>query len=196
MKKSILILILLLTLMLSSSCKFGKKDENTGHDVFALYAKKGSYHAELTYEYYDKQGYAGKTTGNEDYDYTNDITYRNLDGFTGRQKVYVTYDYVYEYDFSSQVWQRSVVSHEDTNSFHGWGDKNNYDFKDGKYVLKKSIDVGQIDFYELYIEGDYLVNRRKVNYGDIWAIITKKYIVLNDDGYVITLPQKYVDKEK
>ena len=138
------------------------------------------------------------------YDKDNKIDYSVSDGVEGKYKQYYSTTHMYTYNYSKNIWEREPIGEGiDNSGFKGWKDKNNYDFYNekttncpyGYYKLKSHIDIGQSDYYKVYLNSkDQLEIVEKTIFSDRVYISTRTYVETNVQNMNLKLPTSYVDK--
>lgn len=189
MKKIYLLFFIILTCLVTSC--LGRKDP------FRLMKKLGNFHTEETYTlYYDDGEYIGKQIGDTYYDVENDISYTVSSGVLGSKKEYTTDKYYFSYDFAKEIWYREIKEYnsESDSTKIDYFDKNNYDYSNGVYTIKKSLDLGNTMYVKWYTENGKLVLEYKTVGDGFYGITKMIYVELDDKTLSLSLPTNYKDK--
>ena len=204
MRRRIILLLLSLICLMATGCgsnySYSANSNNNTYsanssnntqdrnDPFVIYNNLGAYHVKFTGEYWEN-GSVYYQKGDIYQEANSGIRYVVSDGVLGKQKDYYYNNYEYSYDYSANEWTKTYLSGGiDNNGFTGWKDKSNYDYSNGVYTLKGYIDIGQSDYYKVYMKNGHLVIEEKIRFDGFYIIEIEEYVETNSSGYNLKLP--------
>lgn len=180
--KKIISIILFLLLLVIPSCKRNK-------DPIELLGNMGSFHALSKSVYYNNDGTQAYDDAEEWFDADTGILYYIADGNAlGKRKVYTCGNEKYTYNYSTHTWKKQTFEYGDTGTSLDLSDKDNYDYENGVYTLKKHFNLGQWDYYKVYMKDGHLTTEERVTYDRYYVVTTIEYLETDSKGYNLELP--------